>query len=275
MKFKKWGAVVVAGALVAALGMFGCSSNNSSTEESTDDTAATEEASYTLVEEGKLIVGTSPDFPPFENMEDGEYVGFDMDLARALGEQLGLEVEFQTLNFDSIIAAVAAGGQVDVGISGFTVDPDRAEQVDFSTTYYTDNLSLAVMGGGGITEENAEEALNAEGVVIAVQSGTSGETYAREHFPNATITPFTQSTECFAAMQAGQATAVMTNTAVVTQMIEQSYPDAVIVLNAATGEDYAVAVSKDNPELLAAINDAIAALEEDGTIDELKTTWGV
>lgn len=275
MKFKKWGALVVAGALVASLGLFGCSSNSSSEEPTATDDTASEEASYTLVNDGVLTVGTSPDFPPFENMENDEYVGFDIDLAKAIGEQLGLDVEFQTLNFDSILTAVAAGGQVDVGISGFTVDPERAETVDFSDAYYTDNLSAAVMKDGEITEDNAEEALNAEGVTIAVQSGTTGETYAREHFPNATVTPFTQSTECFAALQAGQATAVITNTTVVNQMIEQSYPDAVVVLNAASGEDYAVAVSKDNTGLLDAVNEAIATLQENGTIDELMDKWQV
>lgn len=273
MKFRKWGALVVAGAMVAALGLFGCSSNGGSDEPAADEGA--EEATLTLVEEGKLIVGTSPDFPPFENMENGEYVGFDIELAKLIGEQLGLEVEFQTMNFDSILTAVAAGGQVDVGISGFTVDSERSQTVDFSEAYYTDNLSVAVMNGSTITKDNAEEALNAEGVVIAVQSGTSGEAYAREHFPNATVMPFTQSTECFAAVQAGQATAVMTNKSVVEQMIEQSYPDAVIVFNAATGEDYAVAVSKDNPELLEAVSEAIANLEADGTLSEMRVTWGL
>ena len=268
MNMKKWGALVVTGALIASLSLFGCSSSD-------DGTDATSESGYTLVTDGVLTVGTSPDYPPFENMENGEYVGFDIDLATAVAELLGLEVEFQTLNFDSILTAVAAGGQVDVGISGFSVDPERAELVDFSDAYYIDNLSVAVMSGGEITSDNAADALNTEGVVIAVQSGTTGEDYALEHFPNATIVPYTQSTECFAALQAGQADAVMTNSSVVAQMIEQSYPDAEIVLSVATGEEYAIAVSKDNAALTEAINEAIAALEADGTIDELMEKWQV
>ena len=274
MKKHTWGALAVAGALAASLGLFGCSSSDGTDSEEAED-ASSADAAYTLVTDGVLTVGTSPDYPPFENLENGEYVGFDIDLATAVAEQLGLEVEFQTLNFDSILTAVAAGGQVDVGISGFSVSPERAETVDFSDAYYIDNLSAAVMSGGEITVDNASEALDAEGVIIAVQSGTTGEDYARERFPNAEIVPYTQSTECFAALQAGQATAVITNSSVVAQMIEQSYPDAEIVLSAATGEEYAVAVSKDNSGLLEAINEAIAALDADGTIDELMEKWQV
>ena len=83
-------------------------------------------------------MGTSPDDPPFENLDNGEYVGFDIDLAKAVADELGLECEFKTLQFDGIIPAVASGGQCDVGVSGFSVDPKRAKEVDFSDTYYID-----------------------------------------------------------------------------------------------------------------------------------------
>ena len=269
MKFKKWGAVVVAGAMVAALGMFGCSSSNGGSQEPAADEPAADEAAYTLEKEGTLTVATSPDFPPFENLENGEYVGFDIELAKAIAEQLGLECEFTTIQFDGIVPAIQAGGQADVGISGITVDPDRAESVDFSDPYYIAEQSVAVMKGGDITSDNVDEALNAEGMIIAVQSGTTGETFAQENFPNATVQPYGNATDAFAAMQAGQANAVCMDKAVVEKMLADAYTDAEIVKNAATGEEYAVAVSKDNPGLLEAINKAIAALQEDGTIDDL------
>lgn len=271
MKIKKWAAIAAAGMMVAALGLFGCSSgggsSSSSASSSADDTAATEE--ITLVTDGVLTVGVSPDYPPFENVEDGEYVGFDIDFAKALAEELGLECEFKTLNFDGILTAVAAGGQCDVGISGISVDPERAQQVDFSDSYYVDDQAVAVMKGGSITADNADEALNSADVTIAVQSGSTGETFARENFPNATIMPYTNATDCFAAMQSGQADAVSMNNAVVKQMLAAAYQDAEIVKTVATGEDYAVAVSKDNTALLDAINAAIAKMTANGTMDEI------
>lgn len=271
MKLKKLGIIAIAGALVAALALVGCSSTASSSSSSSSAAAEATEPIY--VTEGKLTVAVSPDFPPFENIEGDDYVGFDIEFAKALAEKLGLEVEFKSLNFDSILTAVAAGGQADVGISGITVDPERAKTVDFSDSYYIDDQAIAVMKDGAITEANAEEELNKEGVVIAVQSGTTGETYITENFPNATVTPYTNSTDAFAAMQAGQATAVCTNLAVVDKMLAEAYTDAVVVKKIATGEEYAVAVSKDNPALLEAINKAIAELEEEGVIENLKTQF--
>ena len=267
-------------ALAAVLGLAGCSGNTTTggdTSSAGSDTgsaaAATDE--ITLVSDGTLTIATSPDYPPFENLENGEYVGFDIEIGKAIAEQMGLTAEFKTLQFDGIIPAVAAGGQADVGISGITVDPERAEQVDFSDSYYTDDQAIAVMKGGSITADNAAEELNKEGVIIAVQSGTTGETFVKENFPNATVQPYGNSTDAFAAMQAGQANAVCTNMSVVNQMLADAYQDAEVVYTAATGEEYAVAVSKDNPALTAAINESIAALEEDGTIDDLKAQFGV
>ncbi len=273
MKIKKLGTVLACGALVAALGLFGCSSNDSSSASSASSSASTDAASYTLVKEGTLTVATSPDFPPFENLEGDEYVGFDIELAKAIAEQLGLECEFTTIQFDGIVPAIQAGGQADVGISGITVDPERAESVDFTDPYYIADQSVAVMKGGDITSDNVDEALNAEGMIIAVQSGTTGETFAQENFPNATIQPYGNATDAFAAMQAGQANAVCMDKAVVEKMLADAYTDAEIVKNSATGEEYAVAVSKDNAALTEAINQAIKTLQENGTIDDLTAQY--
>ena len=220
-----------------------------------------------LLKEGKLVVGTSPDYPPFENLENGEYVGLDIEIAKAIGEKLGLEVEFVNLQFDAIIPAVAAGGQVDMGISGFSVDPERAKAIDFTDSYYVDDQAIAVMKDGDITADNADEKL-AE-ATIAVQSGTTGEAYVQENYPNAKVQPYGNSTDAFAAMQAGQADAVCTNKAVVENMLADAYADAQVVKQIATGEEYAIVVAQDDPELTAAINGALAELQADGTIDAL------
>ncbi len=273
MRFKKFAAVAAAGVLAASLALAGCSSGSTETksEDKSSDTKA--ESAYTLVQDGTLTIATSPDYPPFENLENGEAVGLDIDIAQAIADELGLKLEVKSLQFDGIITAIAAGGQADMGISGFTVDPERAKQVDFTSSYYVDDLAIAAMKGGAVTKDNAAEELNKEGVVIAVQSGTSGEDYCMENFPNATISPYGNSTDAFAAMQAGQAQYVCTNYAVVNRMLESAYSDAEIVLPIATGEEYAIVISKDNSELLDAVNDAIAKLEKDGTIDELTNKW--
>lgn len=276
MSKKKWLALVAAGALAAALALVGCASGNSGSGSASGSASASASGSASastemkLVKEGKLLIATSPDFPPFENLENGEMVGLDIEIGKAVAEKLGLEPEFVSLQFDSILTAVAAGTQADVGISGLTVDPERAKTVDFSDSYYVDDLSVAVMkNNADITANNADEALNKEGVVIAVQSGTSGETYVKENYPKATVQPYGNSTDAFAALQSGQANAVCTNKAVVERMLANAYTDAQVVKSIATGEEYAVAVAQENKALTAAINKALEELQADGTIDAL------
>lgn len=276
MSKKKWLALVAAGALAAALALVGCASGNSGSGSASGSASASASGSASastemkLVKEGKLLIATSPDFPPFENLENGEMVGLDIEIGKAVAEKLGLEPEFVSLQFDSILTAVAAGTQADVGISGLTVDPERAKTVDFSDSYYVDDLSVAAMkNNADITANNADEALNKEGVVIAVQSGSSGETYVKENYPKATVQPYGNSTDAFAALQSGQANAVCTNKAVVERMLANAYTDAQVVKSIATGEEYAVAIAQENKALTAAINKALEELQADGTIDAL------
>ena len=279
MKANKFALLAVLAFVVAALALVGCSSSSSSSssEAASSDSAAASEASASaavegdiaLITEGKLTIATSPDYPPFENLENGEYVGLDIEIAKAIAAELGLEPEFKTLQFDAIIPAISSGGQADIGISGFSVDPERAKEIDFTTSYYIDDQAVAVMKDSEITEANADEALNAEGVKIAVQSGTTGESYVQENYPNATAQPYGNSTDAFAAMQSGQADAVCTNKAVVDAMLAEAYQDAVVVKSIATGEEYAIVVSQDNPALTAAIDGALETLKANGTIDQL------
>lgn len=281
MKARKYLVLAAMAVMVAALALVGCSSGSgsasssaSSTGSASSDAVSSESASaeattVELITPGTLTILTSPDYPPFESLDGDEYVGLDIEIAKAVAEKMGYTPEFKTLQFDGIIPAVAAGGQGDIGISGFTVDPDRAKQIDFTTTYYIDDQAIAVMNDSDITEADADEMLNAEGTIIAVQSGTTGEAYVQENFPNATVQPYGNSTDAFAAMQSGQANAVCTNLAVVESMIQAAYQDAHIVKTVATGEEYAIVVSQDNPALTEQINKALAELEADGTIDRL------
>lgn len=296
MKTRKFIILAAMAMVVAALALVGCSSGGSSSSASASGSASASSATsasassesaaasssaasasassaaageYTLVDAGKLTIATSPDYPPFENLENGQYVGLDIEIAKAVAGKLGLTPEFKTLQFDAIIPAIAAGGQADIGISGFSVDPERAKEIDFSSTYYIDDQAIAVMKGSDITEANADTALNAETCTIAVQSGTTGESYVQENFPKAKVQAYGNSTDAFAAMQSGQANAVCTNKAVVEKMISDAYKDAQVVKAIATGEEYAIVISKDNAALTTAVNGALAELTADGTIEKL------
>ena len=268
--------IALAAAALMAVALVGCASGSSSSSASASASgsasasASASAPAIKLVKEGTLTVGISPDYPPFENIENGEIVGFEPDLAAALGEKMGLKVEFANLNFDAILTAVDAATQVDCGISGFSIDPERQKLVNFSKSYFVDDLAVATMKAGSYT---TEEALKGEGVKIAVQSGTTGESYIQENFPNAEVVPFTNSNDCFAAMAAGKVDAVCTNAAVVASMVKVSYTDAAIVANYATGEEYGIAVAKSNEALLAAFNKALSELETEGTLEKISNKW--
>lgn len=275
MVLKKTNVLMVAAvALLCAcvLLLAGCSGNAPKKEQAPAAPVAAKQADapqYKLQTKGKLTIATSPDFPPFENLVDGKYVGFDIEIGKAIAKKLNLEPEFVNLQFDAILPAIASGTKADLGISGFTSNPERAKQVDFSQSYYTDDLAIGVMKSSPITKDTAKDALNKKDVKIAVQSGTSGETYVKEHFPQATLVPYGNSNDCFAAMNSGQVTAVCTNSAVVEKMLSDAYKDAKIVSKIATGEEYAVAVSKSNPELTKAVNEALKSMKADGTTETL------
>lgn len=268
---KKWSIIAVAAVAALCLALVGCGGSSSGNSGASNAKAG--DSGYTLLKEGTLTVGTSPDYPPFENLEGDDIVGFEADLANAIGEKLGLTVEFKTLQFDAIIPAVVSGGQCDVGFSGFSITPERQKEVDFTTSYFVDDLGIAVMKTSTVTEENMAAELNAEGIKIAVQTGTTGESYIQETFPNATVQGYGNSNDCFAALQAGQADAVCTNAAVVSSMVSKSYTDAQIIKTVATGEEYAAVINKDNAALTEAINKAIEELKADGSIDKMMDTW--
>lgn len=261
MNLKKFAVVAAAACLVSSLALVGCSNNQSS-----------DEGGVQVLNQGKLTVATSPDYPPFESLEGSEYVGLDMEIAKAVADDLGLEFNPVTIQFDGQLAAIEAGGQADIAISGITITPERAEQVNFSTSYYTDDQAIVAMTASGFTADTIDAALNSADIVIAVQSGTTGESYAKENYPQAQVVAYGNANDSFAALQAGQAQAVITNKAVADSMVK-SYTDASVVKPIATGEEYGIAVSKDNPELLAAVNATIAKMQEDGTLEQLTVQY--
>ena len=117
-------------------------------------------------------------------MEDGEYKGFDLELAQAIADDLGLELKIENVDFDTIVPGVASGTKYDMGIAAITATPEREKEVGFTDSYYMDDQAIVTMADNTeITGDNYADALNAEGVKIAVQSGSTAEAFAKENFP--------------------------------------------------------------------------------------------
>ncbi len=265
---------------VAGLGLVGCgggsTSGTSSAGSSAGSAASSSKDGYTLVKDGTLTVGTAAEYEPFEYMEDGQYKGFDLDLIQDIAKKLGLTVEFANVDFDTIVPGVSSGAKYDVGIGAITVTPERKKEVDFTDSYYMDDQAIVTMkDNADITGDNYKEKLDSADAKIAVQSGSTAEAFAKENFPNAELVPFKNATDCFSALQAGQSVALVTNRSVAAQLVATSFDNEQVVKLISTGEEYAIAVNKDNSGLKDAINKALKELTDDGTVDSLMGQYNI
>ncbi|PJF43859.1 MAG: basic amino acid ABC transporter substrate-binding protein [Phototrophicales bacterium] len=221
---------------------------------------------------GEVIrVGTDAAYPPFEELnEDGEFVGFDIDLMEAIAEDAGFEIEWINAPFDTIFTALAEG-EFDAVISAATITEEREEIVDFSEPYFVASQSIAV------SLDLAEEVFGPEDLVglrIGVQLGTTGELYAQEELEGVEIFSFDTAPLAFQALGQGDVDAVIVDTPT-TEEILATNPDleAVIVGEPLTEEFYGIAVNEDFPELLEAINLSLENIIQDGTYAEIYEEW--
>jgi polar amino acid transport system substrate-binding protein len=215
---------------------------------------------------GPLTVCSDIPYPPFE-FEDASselgYSGFDIELIAAIGDELGREVEIVVTGFDALTSGTAmAAGTCDLAISAMTITPEREEQIDFSDPYYEADQSLLVPNGSMVTSI----ADLAAGVVVGVQTGTTGEIYANENVPGAEIRAFEGGGDLLTALAAGQVDAVIQDLPV---NVEEAAKGATTVVETyPTGEFYGIAFEQGS-ELVGPVNEALATLREDGTYDAL------
>ena len=257
--------VAVVSMACALMGLMACSSSKQETAQ--QSTTSQSESGYTLVTKGHLTVVAELGFQPFEYFEGNSTtpVGFDVDLITEIAKRLNLEVTYlSNQKFDTLVPTIKQGGKADVAITD-----ERSQEVDFTTSYLDSNQSLVVKSGSTETEQT----LNDASKKIVVQTGTSGEDWAKENLPNATIVSVDDVAAAMAGVQTGLYDAVVIDLPVASNLISTSYSDLTIAKEIPTGEQYGIAVSKDNPALTEAINKVLADMEKDGTMTALKTKW--
>lgn len=223
-----------------------------------------------LVNDGQLTVCSDMPYKPFEFDEDGKTTGFDFDVVSAIGDQLGVEVEFKTTPFDSIIPALVAG-DCDMIASAMTITDERKEKVAFTTAYFDADQSLLVL------KENAEKFATLEdlaGKTIGVQMETTGATYAADNKPEgATIKEFSTGDEIFPALISGDVDAALQDLPVNAYRAATAPDQFVVTQTFPTGEQYGFAVTKENTALLEALDGALTTVREDGTYDTIYAEW--
>lgn len=217
---------------------------------------------------GTWVVGTEPAFPPFESQSDsGELVGFDIDLMNAIGEQAGVDIQFESLPFDGLIPALQAG-TIEAAISGMTITEERAETVDFSRPYFRAGLAIAVAEDD--TETTSIESL--AGKRIAVQIGTTGADKAAE-VEGAKISTFDSAPLALQELSNGNADAVINDAPATLDAIATGNIGGVkVVGELLTEEFYGIPLPKDSPNV-DILNEALAELLENGTYDTIYEKW--
>ena len=168
---------------------------------------------------------------------------------------------FKTEIFDTLIPTLKAGGKFDIIASSMTITDERKQEIDFSDPYIDSNQSIAVMKSSNIKTQ-----ADLAGKKIGVQSGTTGEAWAKENLTDSTLVPFDTTTKAFSSLQAGNVAAVVNDLPVSAYIVKSDSTQAMAIIEEIpTGEQYGFAVAKTNPGLLAAVNKALADLKADGT----------
>ena len=237
-----------------------------------DETAAPAEsdgAQLTTSAPGKLVMATNATFPPYEYYESSEIVGIDAEIAGAIADKLGLELVIEDMEFDSIIEAVKSG-KVDIGMAGMTVTPDRAEAVHFTDTYSTGIQVVIVTEDSSIT---SLDDLFAEGAnhVVGVQRNTTGDMYATSDIEDAglgTLDRYSKATDAAQALKTGKVDCVIIDNGPAQAFVQEIEGLKILDTEYAV-EDYAGAMSYDNEELYNAVNEALAELIADGTVQSI------
>lgn len=267
-------------AAMATTVLAGCGSSNTAstdaaeetTEEVADDTAeaedadaeATEDAAadaaeVTTVEPGVLTMGTNATFPPYEYKDGDDVVGIDAEIAQALADKLGLQLEIVDMDFDSLVASVQSG-KIDMSLAGMTVTEERKQNVDFTDSYATGVQVIIVKEDSDIASAD-----DLEGKLIGVQQGTTGHLYCADDFGEENVIPYANGATAVQALLQGKVDCVVIDQEPAKAFVEAN-EGLKILETAYTTEDYAAAVSKDNPALTAALNSALQELKDDGTI---------
>ena len=230
--------------------------------------ALAEESAWDRIQKnGTVLTGNSPDYPPFETIDDnGKVVGFDIDLIDAIVAEMGFKTEIRKMGFDSIIIAVK-NGQVDIGMSSFSVTEERKNAVDFTIPYFISGQVLIARA-----DSKFQSAADLKGKVVASGIGTTGEEAAMK-MEGVTYKGLDDYTTAVMMLKNGAVDGVVMDIAIADGYVEKA--GFVRVGDPLTYEETAIIVKKGNPSLVKALNAAIEKVKASGQLDTLRKKWGV
>jgi polar amino acid transport system substrate-binding protein len=257
---KKIIALVLAVAMIASVAVLaGCGKSNNS-----NDAAKATEAPKAA----KLTMATNATFPPYEYKEGEEFAGIDVEIAKAIADKLGMELEIADIEFDSIITGVQTG-KYDMGMAGMSVTDERKQSVDFSDSYATGIQAVIVKEGSEI--KTADDLLAKDtSYKVGVQLSTTGDMYIGDDYKDAgkdesLITRFQSGNDAVTALASGKVDAVVIDNEPAKSYVA-STKGLQILDSKYAEEDYAICFAKNNTELKDKVNAALKELIADGTV---------
>lgn len=229
---------------------------------STEEAASADAAAVTTVNAGKLTMSTNAAFPPYEMTTDnGDFEGIDIEVAGAIAKKLGLELQVDDMDFDAALLA-AQNGKSDIVMAGVTVTEDRQLVMNFSDSYATGVQVVIVKEGSDVTLDNLGEKM------IGTQRGTTGYIYTSDDYGDDHVTAYDNGASAVQALINGQVDCVVIDSAPAEAFVAANAGLTILDTEYVT-ESYAIGVNKDNTALLDAINQALAELTADGTVQSI------
>ena len=214
------------------------------------------DGTFTTIVEGKLTMSTNAQFPPYEmTTDDGGFEGIDVEIATAIAEKLGLELDILDMDFDSALLAVQQG-KSDIVMAGVTVNEDRQLVMDFTDSYATGVQVIIVKEGSDVTMDNMGEGL------IGTQRGTTGNLYCTDDYGEEHVMAYDDGFTAVQALMNGQVDCVVIDNAPAQEFVKNNAGLTIL-------EDYAIGLNKGNTALLDAINTALNELISDGTVQTI------
>ncbi len=249
---------------IMTMGLAGCGSSNDKNSASKTDLLEK------IQKNGKLVVGMSADYAPYEFHyidENGKDVigGFDVDIANEIANKIGVDLVIQEMDFDALVSALPAG-KVDLVISGMNPTEERAKVVDFSEVYYNSKHGILVRAEDA---DKYQTFADLEGAKVGVQLGSTQEKIAKTEIPNVNLQQLSNINNLILELKAGKVDAIVMEKPVA-EMAVKSNPELAVgkpIYEEQTGGN-AVGIAKNNPQLLAKVNEVITELNESGKMDE-------
>ncbi len=217
-----------------------------------------------LINDGKFTVCSDIPYEPFEFVKDGKNVGFDMDIAAEISKDLDAELTVVVASFDSIQSGLFKT-QCDAAISSVSITDERKGNMDFSTPYMDDDLTLVAKEGSGITDVES-----AKGKKVGVQQATTGSKFAKEN--GLVPVEYDTGNDQVMSLKSGQTVASLGNQSILGYAIKNE-PTLKRVEDFKSGEQLGVAVAKGNTALLEKVNGTLKRITDDGTLKKFSDTW--